>query len=404
MATFQYRALRPDGTMAEGVLEAGGRQEAMRQVDGLDLNLVSLSDKQESRGRLKRPGRRARTPFHALESFTRQLSNLLAAGVPLSRSLKLLSGESAHPAAAVRWREVHDRVVDGAGLADAMEQAPDVFPRVYVAMVRAGETGGFLDHVLERIADFQHAEKELRSRVVTALIYPAVLMTLAISVLVFLLTFFIPRFQLIFVDFGGELPLLTRMIVGASDFFSRYGIFMALLVLGACIGLHKWFQTEAGRRRWSEFVVRMPVFGPLHVRFALTRFCRMLGTLAAAGVPLIASLRVARESIGNQMLSDAVSECIDRVRKGEGLAASLSLCPRLFPPSIIEIISVAEESGKLDRELLRVAETTGSDLERRLQMAVALAEPLLLLLMAAFIGTIFIGMALPIFTIQAFIK
>jgi type II secretory pathway component PulF len=289
-------------------------------------------------------------------------------------------------------------------LADAMAKSPETFPRVYVAMVEAGETGGFLDVVLGQIADFQAREKEMRSKVLTALLYPTILLCLALGVLVFLLVFFIPRFQTIFTGFGGHLPLLTQMIVSASHLLRTYGPF---LVLGLAITgyfIRTWLLSEAGRRTWEGWILRAPVVGPLVAQFAMSRFCRMLGTLLGAGVPLINALNVARRSIGNQVLVDAVSNSIERVKEGKQLGPSLADCRALFSGSVLEMISVAEESGRLDQELVRIANVTEGDLDRQLKAAVALAEPLMLFFIAGFIGTIFIGMVIPIFTLQDYIK
>src|SRR5438270_9774467 len=206
MPVFTYKALQTDGLFAEGQLEAAGRQEAFRQMEGLGLRPVSLSEKaaKESASSSGLPlSLPVSLPFgrashkispRALENFTRLLSSLLAAGVPLSRALVILYKEASTPAAKTKWKEIHDLVVDGMSLADAMNKSPETFPRVYVAMVQAGETGGFLDVVLSQIADFQAREKEMRSKVMTALLYPSILLVLALGVLIFLLTFFIPRF------------------------------------------------------------------------------------------------------------------------------------------------------------------------------------------------------------------
>jgi type II secretory pathway component PulF len=216
--------------------------------------------------------------------------------------------------------------------------------------------------------------------------------------------FFIPRFQAIFKDFGGSLPLLTQLIVTASKLVTKYGVFVAAGLGLAFFFLRRWLQTGRGRRKWQQLILRIPVIGPLNARFAMTRFCRMLGTLQGAGVPLIHALRVARESIGNQTLTDAVTVAIERVKQGSPLAASLSDCEMLFPKSVLAMISVAEETGRLDKELVRVATVTDQDLDRQLRTAVALAEPLMLFVMAGFIGTIFVGMVIPIFSIQEYIK
>jgi type II secretory pathway component PulF len=258
--------------------------------------------------------------------------------------------------------------------------------------------------VLGQIADFQAREKEMRSKVMTALLYPVILLVMALGVLVFLLVFFIPRFQTIFAQFGGELPLLTRMIVGVSDLLRGYGplIVLAFAVVGVL--LRTWLVSATGRRVWEGMILQAPIVGPLVAQFAMSRFCRMLGTLLGAGVPLVNSLNVARRSIGNQILVDAVSNSIERVKEGKQLGPSLGECRTLFSGSTLEMISVAEESGKLDKELVRLADTTEGDLDRELKTSVALAEPLMLFLIAGFIGVIFIGMVIPIFSLQEHIK
>jgi type II secretory pathway component PulF len=408
MMAFQYRALQADGSVAEGRMEASGRQEAFRQIEGRGLTPVSLTEcaaaQPEQRGGRVLSFGPKRVTARMLENFTRLLSSLLAAGVPLSRALVILHKEAAAAVAKEKWKQIHDLVVDGMSLADAMGKSPETFPRVYVAMVQAGEAGGFLDLVLGQIADFQAREKELRSKVLTALLYPTILLVLALGVLVFLLVFFIPRFQAIFAGFGAALPLLTQMIVAASETMRSYGVYVGLGAALTGFLVRTWLASEAGRRVWERVVLRVPVVGNLLAQFAMARFCRMLGTLLGAGVPLINGLNVARKSIGNQVLVDAVANSIERVKEGAPLGASLGGCPELFPGSVLEMISVAEESGRLDQELVRLATTTETDLDRQLKAAVALAEPLMLFCIAAFIGTIFIGMVIPIFTLQDYIK
>ena len=415
MPSFLYKALRADGALAEGQLEAAGRQEAFAQMAGLGLRPVSLSEKAGAAAgtgfalpaalaslSFRRPS--AKVSGRELENFTRLLSSLLAAGVPLSRALVILHKEAASPSAAAKWKEIHDLVVDGMSLADAMGKSPETFPRVYTAMVQAGETGGFLDLVLAQIADFQAREKDLRSKVLSAMLYPSILFVLAIGVLIFLLTFFIPRFQGIFKGFGATLPLATQIVIGVSNVVRSYGAFVAVGLVIAGVLLRTWFTSEKGRRTWEGLVLRAPVLGPLVAEFAMARFCRMLGTLLGAGVPLVQGLSVARKSIGNQILVDAVSQSIERVQQGGQLGASLAESHGLFPSSVVEMISVAEESGRLDQELVRIANVTEGDLDRELKTAVALMEPMMLFFIAAFIGTIFISMVLPIFTLQDYIK
>jgi type II secretory pathway component PulF len=441
MIQFAYKGIQRDGAFAEGVLDANNRHEAIRQVENLGLRPIRVAETAAAPAQAGMPARPAppdrRAPpdgasgaagpdagaspgslepllqlvrgpgkisASVLETFTRLLSSLLAAGVPFSRALFILYREATVPAAKAKWKEIHDLVIDGMSLSSAMARSPDTFPCVYVAMVEAGETGGFLDVVLAQIADFQARDKDIKSKVTGALIYPAVLLVLAVGVLIFLLVFFIPRFQMVFKSFNAQLPLLTRIIVEASQIVRNYGLYVGAVIIVAVVSLRNWFKSENGRRAWEKSVLNLPVIGPLLAQFAMARFTRMLGTLLASGVPLINALNVARRSIGNQILVDAVSESIDRVKEGKALGTSLGRNRALFPGAVIEMISVAEESGRLDQELLRIATVTEGDLDRSLKTAVALAEPVMLFLIAAFIGTIFIGMVYPIFSLTDHIK
>jgi type II secretory pathway component PulF len=416
MPTFAYRALKADGKIAEGVLDAAGRPDAMRQMEVLGLRPVSLAEKASASakngsaaatngaGGLSFKFESGKVSAKELENFTRLLSSLLAAGVPLSRALVILQKEAASAAAKAKWKEVHGAVVDGLSLSDAMAKSPETFPRVYVAMVEAGEAGGFLDVVLAQIAEFQSREKELKSKVLTAMLYPCILLILALGILVLLMTFFIPKFQKIFDNMHTGLPLITQIIIGTSHVIRSYGLIVAAAVIGLGFLLRAWFVSEKGKRMWEGIVLKTPLVGPLIAQFAMARFCRMLGTLLGAGVPLVHGLNVARRSIGNQILVDAVTQTIERVQQGGRLGQSLADCKTLFSGSVVEMISVAEESGRLDGELVRLATSTENDLDRNLKTAVAFAEPLLLFLIAGFIGTIFIGMLLPVLSMSQYIK
>jgi type II secretory pathway component PulF len=416
MPAFSYRALLADGKIAEGHLDAPGRPDALRQLEALGLRPLKLAEKAGSKNSPVRPaslqglgnvsfklGPKKVSPKE-VENFTRLLSSLLAAAVPLSRALIILQKEASSSAAQAQWKEIHTLVVDGMSLADAMARSPETFPRVYVAMVEAGEAGGFLDVVLAQIADFQSREKELKSKVVTAMIYPCILFGLALVVLTVLLVFFIPKFQKVFASVHGALPLITQLVIGLSDLVRSYGFLVGAGLVGAGFLIRSWFVSAKGKRTWESLVLQSPLVGPLIAQFAMARFCRMLGTLLGAGVPLVHGLNVARKSIGNQVLVDAVSQAIDRVQQGGRLGQSLADCKRLFSGSVLEMISVAEESGRLDAELVRIAAVTEVDLDRNLKTAVAFAEPMMLFLIAGFIGVIFISMLLPVFSLQDYIK
>lgn len=407
MPTFAYTAVNASGKRTTGRLDADSRSAALVSIESLGLVPVDVAAASGGGGRSGAAGKPAdlrglmpsgnRVKQKHVLAFVRQLGNLLAAGVPLARAMQIISRETSHAGAKAQWDAVREMVIDGNPLADALAQHPKSFPPIYVAMVRAGEAGGFLDVVLKQIAEFMTRERELKSKVGTALIYPAVLALIATGVVVFLLTWFIPRFSEIFDEFGQSLPLLTQIIQAASHLLLSYGLFVLIGILLLIAAAKQALASEAGRRRRDEIVLRLPAIGAASVRFSLVRFCRMLGTLVGAGVPLVASLKVARAAIGNQTLADTVDHAIANVQEGVSLARSLGECPQLFPSSVVEMVSVAEESGRISEELVRMAEEFEEDLDRRLRVIVSLAEPAMLFVMAAMVGAIVIGMLLPVF-------
>ena len=431
MPVFTYEALDRQGRRTAGTLPAESRIGAFDLLESRGLSPLSVSERGEDtktrvgkdggvlRGvpepnlasvalwglvRASDRGNPTRVPQSAVDAFTREMANLLAAGLPLSRALSLLRREASHPAAKRIWGAVHDDVVGGTSMADSLNKWPRVFSSVYVAMVRAGEAGGFLHVVLQQIADFRTREQDLKGKVKAAMIYPVVLAVMATGVLTFLMTFFIPRFSMIFSEFGANLPWLTRVIVGASHIITNYGLFILAAVVLGIVAVRRASTTDGGRRAIERLLLRTPGFGRVLARFALVRFSRMLGTLVGSGVPLVASLRVAREALGNQTLADTVSHAIDEVQRGNPLSRSLAASPVLFPPSVVEMVAVAEETGRLDKELVRLSVAYEADLERSLRTLVALAEPLMLFVMAGIIGTVVVGMLLPVFMLQDLVK
>jgi type II secretory pathway component PulF len=428
MPTYTYKALDRQGKQTAGTLLADSKAGAFDQLTARGLSPVSVSEETSGNGGMSSGSRLTRlfgsaTPAQpleyakrlpapaatkvskaSLESFTREMANLLSAGLPLSRALALMKREASQPNAKRVWGEVHDDVVGGMPLADAMAKWPRVFVGVYVAMVRAGEAGGFLPVVLQQIADFRTREQELVGKVKAAMVYPIVLACMATGVLIFLLTFFIPRFSSIFSEFGANLPWLTQIIVAASKLVTEYGLFVAAALVIIVVAVKRAASTDNGKRAIERAVLKTPALGRVVARLALVRFTRMLGTLVGSGVPLVSSLRTARDALGNQTLADTVTHAIEEVQRGAPLSRSLAASPLLFPASVVEMIAVAEETGRLDKELVRLSTSYEAELERRLRILVAMAEPLLLFVMAAVIGTVVVGMLLPVFMLQDLIK
>jgi type II secretory pathway component PulF len=409
MPAFAYTALSKDGRTTSGKLAAESRAAAIAQMNREGLSPIRLDesgDKAPAKAAVDyASGRAGRVSSKAVENFTRELANLLAGGVPLSRAMALLRRESSNLAAKRLWSDLHDDVVGGTSLGDALAKHPKNFSTVYVAMVRAGEAGGFLDVVLTQISDFRTREQDLMGKVKAAMIYPIVLGLLAVGVLIFLLTFFIPKFTAIFSQFGSSLPALTQFIVAVSHIVgSWWGALAGAILVIAGFSLYQAVQTRNGKRRLEVLMLATPLLGQVSAHFALVRFTRMLGTLVGAGVSLVASLRTAREAIGNETLADTVSHAIEQVQRGVSLSTSLADSPKLFPASVIEMIAIAEETGRLDKELLRIATTYEADLDRQLRMLVAVGEPLMLFVMAGVIGTVVVGMLLPILDLQDIVK
>jgi type II secretory pathway component PulF len=401
LTVFVYKAIGSDGQHSNGTLAAESRADALAALAGKGLHPVEMA---EDRGgavrRARAVGRKGRVSSRQVESFTRELANLLAAGVPLARALSLLRREASTPAARFLWGQVHDDVVSGTPLGDALAKFPATFSGVYVAMVRAGESGGFLDVVLNQIAEFRTREQELKGKVKAAMVYPCVLAVLAVGVLILLLVFFIPRFQSMFASKGASLPVLTQLIIAFSTAMYDYGLLLPVVIAGVVLVVRRALASPTGRRRLERMILSTPLLKQVVAHFALVRFCRMLGTLVGAGVPLVAALRTAKEAIGSQTLADTVARAIEEVQRGASLAKSFAMSPILFPAPVIEMVAVAEETGRLDKELVRLAVSYEAELDRRLRMLVALVEPAMLFLMAATVGTLVIGMLLPIFNLQ----
>ncbi len=404
MPMYDFKAIDAKGKESVGSLSADNRGAAVNLVIQRGFTPVVVQEHGKADAPIIKSPTTGRPPQAQIDNFTRELANLLNAAVPLSRALTIIVREATHPVARAQWTIIHDDVVGGASLAETLSRFPNTFPSVYVAMVHAGETGGFLDVVLSQIADFQQREEDLKGKVKAALIYPAVLASLAVAVLIFLLTYFIPRFTIVFKDFGGSLPWLTQMIVAASNGILKHGPVALVILCGALFGLKRLAETESGQMAIDRFMIKVPLLGQVVVRFALIRFLRMLGTLLGAGVGLIEALKVAKEAVGNRVMTETVARAIDDVQKGSSLSKSLSTNSKLFPPSIAEMVAVAEETSRLDKELQRMSIAMESDLDRRLRMLVALAEPLLLFMMASVIGTIVVGMLLPLFQLQDLVK
>jgi general secretion pathway protein F/type IV pilus assembly protein PilC len=338
-------------------------------------------------------------------TFFSQLADLLRAGVPLLRCLEILEKQSANANLSEILREIHAKVADGTTLGDAMAMYPKAFNELSVSMVRAGQEGGFLEDVLERIANFTEHQEDLKAKVIGALAYPGFLAVTAFFVLMVLVVFFIPMFKPIFskLDEKGELPMLTIVLIGFSNGIIDYWYLVILGIAGVAFGFYYITSSEA-TRYWIDSVrLRLPVIGKVYLSFALSRFTRILGTLLRNGIPILQSLKIAKDSTGNRVLSQAIAEAAEHVTAGNKLAEPLASC-KYLPRDIVEMISVGEESNQLEKVLLDTADALDRRTSRQLELMIRLLEPLMLLVMALVILLVVLGLLLPVFKMSKVVK
>ena len=401
MPDFTYEAMAGTGARTAGTLTAGSEREAMAILDSRGLFPLRVQAAAvQSTLSAGVGGGRVKTSVMAV--FFGQLADLLRAGVPLLRCMEILQKQSTQPVLNAILREVHRQVADGMSLADAMAQHPKAFNELTISMIRAGQEGGFLEDVLERIAIFMQHQEDLKAKVVSALAYPvflAVAMTLVVLVLV---VFFVPKFEPIFkkLDAKGELPGITIALLGFSRFLIDY---WWLLFGGLAVGFAGfvgWARTDAGRWALDRFRIRAPLAGKIYLNLALSRFARILGTLLHNGIPILNALRIGKDSTGNRVLAEAINSAADNVTAGNSLAAPLGACP-YFPPEIVEMVAVGEESNRLEKVLLDIADGLEKRTSRQLELFVRLLEPIMLLVMAGVTLFVVSALLIPVFKMSS---
>jgi general secretion pathway protein F/type IV pilus assembly protein PilC len=340
-----------------------------------------------------------------MATFFSQMADLLRAGVPLLRCLEILERQSTNPALAEILREVHIKVADGTTLADALATFPRAFSELSVSMVRAGQEGGFLEDVLQRIATFSEHQEDLKAKVIGALAYPAFLAVTAFTVLMVLVVVFVPMFEPIFkgLEQKGKMPFLTSVVVGFSHLIIDWWFVFPFLAIGAGVAYWKFTSSEAARFWIDSVRLRIPVIGTVYLNFALSRFTRILGTLLRNGIPILQSLKIAKDSTGNRVLSAAIADAAEHVTAGNKLAVPLASC-KYLPRDIVEMISVGEESNMLEKVLLDTADALDRRTARQMELMIRLLEPIMLLVMAVVILIVVLGLLLPVFKMSEVVQ
>ncbi len=396
MSEFRYTAVNVGGGRVSGTLSAPSEQAAIAELETRSLTPVSVTE------RGSRPQIRRGVGARKLATAYQQLADLLHAGVPLLRSLKLLGGRKSQPRVSEVFRQLAEAVEDGEQLADAMAKREDVFPPVQVAMVRAGEKGGFLEEVLARLAQLVQGQAELRAKVVGNMIYPTALVVVGLSLLTGVFTIFVPMFEPLYarIEEAGRMPGISTFVFNVANAFTTYAP-ITFLVLGVlAVTLWRLSKRPDVKRALTLARLRMPVIGPLMGSLATARFGRLLGTMLANGVPMLQAMQIAKQAAGNVIMEEAIDKAGEAVRAGESLAPPLAESG-LFADDVVEMISVAESANNLDDVLITMADTVERRIDRQLMAAVKLIEPIMILLIAGALGVVAIGLILPMSQLSA---
>lgn len=400
---FQYVALTADGQRRTGRIEAETRTEALARIRELGQQPVQLQ-LADAEAPAAAPTRRARRINSGdITAFTRQLADLTLAGLTLDRSFTVLSEQAENKSLEALIETIQTEVRGGAALSQSLERHPRYFPPMVVNMIRAGEMSGQLGEVLERLAQFAEREQQRRAQIVSAMVYPAVLLLVAASTLVFLLTFVVPRLSGVFADLGAELPLPTRMLLAITGALTSG--WWAILGAGVLLwlGLRTYRRTEAGAYQIDRLTLRVAVVGKVWRKVVVARFARALGTLVAGGVPILEALRVAGQAAANRTLIRAAGELEERVKGGETISIAMRATGQ-FPPVLIHMTAVGEETGDLPRVLLRVAETLDGEAEIAMKRLTTLIEPMIVIFMGGFVGFVVLSILLPVFEANSIVK
>ncbi len=414
MPKFSYVALDAKGEEQQGTIDAASNDEAvsqLRQAGLFPTNVVEGGKTAAATAQRSPAAKRSKkgsiTLFQkqtisskTLMIFTRQLATLIDAGLPLLRGLNVLGKQEKDPVLRGTIDQLADAVQGGSTFSEGLGQHPKIFNKLYVNMVKAGELGGVLELVLNRLAEFQEKAQKVKNKVVSAMVYPIIVLLIAILILIFLLIYIVPKFEDIFNDMlgGQQLPLLTRIVMGASDFVVGNIFWIIGGIVLIVIGYISFARTTGGRAFIDRFKLAMPLFGDLIRKTAISRFSRTLGTLVTSGVPILQALNITRDTAGNVIIAKAISKVHDSVKEGESIVQPLE-ASGVFPPMVISMIDVGEETGQLPDMLLKVAEVYDDEVDNAVAGLTSLLEPIMIVLLALIVGTIVIALFLPLIQI-----
>ncbi len=402
MPVFEYKAItKGSNKTIRGVIDAENAAQARRKLREQDLYPTHISEDSAAggaQGGIPGAGRggRGRVSTRDIALMTRQMAVLLRAGMPLVEALNALIDQTSRQRLRGAIYEVRDKVNSGKSLAEALGDHPRIFSPLYVNMVHAGEVSGALEQVLGRLADILERQAKLRAQILSTLAYPAFMGLFAIALITFLMTVIVPRITKLFEKQGQELPGLTNALIAVSDFIGSYWFVLLGGVLGAFLLWRLWISREEGRRKWDRMKLRFPLYGPLHMKLVCGRFSRTLGTMLESGLTMLPALDVVYTVIGNSHILGQMDDIKSGVRRGRDLAQPLKETG-LFPPMMIHMIELGQRSGELENMLIQVADTFDEDVRLTIDAIVALVEPVIIIVMGVFVGTLVLAILLPIF-------
>ncbi|MFT5299387.1 MAG: type II secretory pathway component PulF [Mariniblastus sp.] len=400
MPDFSYSAKTTAGEHTEGVIQATTHQEALRQLTQRSLFPVKVRVQAVNRASFSL---RNRVSTEVVADHLTQMSDLLTNGVSLLETLKILSEQALSPQLKMVLAEIHDDVADGQNLDDAFAKHPRIFSTLTVSMIKAGMEGGFLEESLSRVSGFLEKQAALKSKIIGALTYPMVLIGVGVCLMIGMVAFIVPMFEVFFdklIQSGVGLPTVTRVLIFVSNGLVKYGLLMVLGIAGVIYGIRKFAATSFGREFFDAYKLRIPMAGIVFRESAISRFCRVLGTLLHNGVPILKSLKIAGESVGNVVLQKAIFEAAENVVAGNRLSDPLEKSGFLTP-QVLAMLRVAEESNSLDSVLVKISDRMDNKIERTLDSLVRLIEPIILLIVGAMVMGIILGVLLPIFDLTS---
>ncbi len=421
MPNFKYTALDQNGVEKTGIISADNKMAAMEMVRAQGLLLRECEEaakgarptaaKESKKGKAKKKSKEKGKAGGSIKQkelmvFTRQLATLIDAGLPLLQSLNVLSKQEPNPNLRATITALSDSVQGGSTFSEALSTYPKMFNRLFVNMVKAGEIGGVLEVVLRRLAEYQEKANKLRGKITSAMVYPLIIMTIAVGILIFLMLVIVPKFKEMFEGQNMELPALSQFVFNFSDNCMHDGLIPfvpnAVVAIGliflACVGISFWKRTPKGARVVDAFILKVPKIGHLTKVNAVARFSRTFGTLVSSGVPILQALVITRDTAGNVLVADAVTKIHDSVREGESIVTPMSTCP-IFPPMMISMVDVGEETGQLPDMLMKVAEVYDDEVDNSVTALTAMLEPLMIVFLAVVVGGIVLAMFMPMMEI-----